>query len=62
MAILEFVNNVYEGFESNEYTIGIFLDLMKTFDTVRDSLTTTNFKKKLKLHFLSLNWTSAGFS
>ena len=23
--------------------------------TVRDSLTTTNFKKKLKLHFLSLN-------
>ena len=30
--------------------------------TVRDSLTTTNFKKKLKLHFLSLNWTSAGFS
>ena len=62
MAILEFVNNVYEGFESNEYTIGIFLDLMKTFDTVRDSLTTTNFKNKLKLHFLSLNWTSAGFS
>ena len=55
MAILEFVNNVYEGFESNEYTIGIFLDLMKTFDTVRDSLTTTNFKKKLKLHFLTLN-------
>ena len=27
MAILEFVNNIYEGFESNEYTIGIFLDL-----------------------------------
>ena len=23
--------------------------------TVRDSLTTTNFKKKLKVHFLSLN-------
>ena len=30
--------------------------------TVLDSLTTTNFKKKLKLHFSSLNWTSAGFS
>ena len=30
--------------------------------TVLDSLTTTNFKKKLKLHVLSLNWTSAGFS
>ena len=30
--------------------------------TVLDSLTTTNFKKKLKLHFLRLNCTSAGFS
>ena len=30
--------------------------------TVHDSLTSTNFKKKLKLHFLSLNWTSAAFS
>ena len=62
MAILEFVNNVYEGFESNEDTTGIFLDLMKTFDTVRDSLTSTNFEKKLKLHLLSLNQTSPGFS
>ena len=30
--------------------------------TVLDSLTTTSFKKKLNLHFLSLNWTSSGFS
>ena len=30
--------------------------------TVRDSLTTINFKKKLKLHFLILNWTSAPLS
>ena len=34
MAILEFVNNIYEGFESNEYTIGIFLHLKEAFDTV----------------------------
>lgn len=30
--------------------------------TVSHSLTNTNFKKKLKFHFLSLNCTSAGFS
>lgn len=29
MAILKFVNNIHEGFESNEYTTGIFLDLKK---------------------------------
>ena len=102
MAILEFVNNIYEGFESNEYTIvscfvfshfnrllpaslSSLLHFNRDFHdyltrsrfnlhkmslryqfaissqaptiwndiplTVRDSLTTTNFKKKLKLHF-----------
>ena len=30
--------------------------------TVRNSLTTTDFKKELKLYFLSLNWISAGLS
>ena len=30
--------------------------------TVRNNLTTTNFKKNLTLYFLSLNWISAGFS
>ena len=38
MAILEFVNNIYESFESNEYTIGIFLDLKKAFDTVNHQI------------------------
>ena len=36
MAILEFVNNIYEGFESDEYTTGIFLDLKKAFDTINE--------------------------
>ena len=33
-AILELVNNIYEGFENNQYTVGVFKDLKKTVDTV----------------------------
>ena len=38
MAILEFVNNICEGFESNEYSTGIFLDLKKAFDNVNHQI------------------------
>ena len=34
MAILELVNNIYGGFENNQYTVGVFIDLKKTVDTV----------------------------
>ena len=33
-AILELIDNVSVAIESNEYTIGIFWDLSKAFDTV----------------------------
>ena len=26
MAILEHVNNIYHGFENNQYTVGVFID------------------------------------
>ena len=26
MAILEHVNNIYQGFENNPYTVGVFTD------------------------------------
>ena len=34
MAILELANNIYERFKSNQYTIRVFIDLKKAFDTV----------------------------
>ena len=38
MAILELVNNIYEGFENNQYTVGVFVDLKKPFDTVNHEI------------------------
>ena len=33
-AIAQLVDQVYESFENNDYTLGIFIDLSKAFDTV----------------------------
>ena len=38
MAILELVNNIYEGFENNQYTVGVFIDLKIAFDTVNHEI------------------------
>ena len=38
MAILELVNNIYEGFENNQYTIRVFIDLKKASDTVNHEI------------------------
>ena len=37
-ANVQFVDRVYESFENNNYTVGIFLDLRKAFDTVDHTL------------------------
>ena len=39
MAVLELItDNIYQGFENNEFTVGIFVDLKKAFDTVNHSI------------------------
>ena len=38
IAILELTNKIFDSFEKNELTIGIFIDLKKAFDTVNHSI------------------------
>ena len=34
MAVLGLVDQIFQAFENNEFTTGIFIDLKKAFDTV----------------------------
>ena len=45
-ALLQFVDQIYESFERNEYTIGVFIDLSKTFDTADHDI----LLKKLEIY------------
>ena len=33
-AIIQFVDQIFEAFETNLYALGVFIDLSKVFDTV----------------------------
>ena len=33
-AIIELLDKIYEHFEENKYTLGVFIDLSKSFDNV----------------------------
>ena len=37
-AILQFVNQITEAFSQGKYTLGIFIDLSKSFDTVNHNI------------------------
>ena len=37
-AILQLVNQIIEAFSQGKYTLGVFLDLPKAFDTVNDNI------------------------
>ena len=38
MALIDLIDKISSSIEKNEYTIGIFIDLAKAFDTVHDIL------------------------
>ena len=34
MALIDLVDNIYCNFDAKKYTVGVFLDLAKAFDTI----------------------------
>ena len=52
-ALIKLIDSIYDSFNQNKYTLGVFIDLSKTFDTVDhniliDKLNLGDIKNSLK--------------
>ena len=52
MAILDFVEKIHSALDNSEYTLGIFLDLAKAFDTVNHTILINNNNNNNKFNFI----------
>ena len=50
-ALIELIHNIYDYFNQNKYTLGVFIDLTKAFDTVDHNIPTD----KLNLYDIKHN-------
>ena len=60
-ALVELINSINDSFNQNKYTLGVFIDLSKTFDTVDHNI----LLKKISLYEIknnSLKWFSSYLS
>ena len=53
-AILQVVGEINQSFEKNEFTVSVFVDLFKAFDTVQSF--PTNFTKKIECYSITGNY------
>ena len=49
-AIAQLVDKIYKAFEKNKYTLGVFIDLSKAFDTVDHAM----LLKKLEIYGITI--------
>ena len=47
-ALIELINSIYDSFNQNKYTLGVFIDLSKAFDTVDHNILIDKFIRNKK--------------